>query len=440
MSKHTLKAVVAAVACAGAIAAVGAFGVGAANADPTRTYNGVGSNTTQDVFNAFTTSSSAAGTGLSVASWNATPPGTSTVGDHIQTVFGGDSFERPDGSGDGRAALSAAYNTTNTWTSSTTGLVQTLGGTSVAKASEISFARSSSLPGSATTSASGAKLTYFPEAEDAVGTAELTNSSGTAVGDFSTAQLAAIYGGTNFQPAGAHTWNAGAIDSTDFATPVYVFTPTNSTPVVNGTSAEYVYPVVPESSSGTRSFFLSAIGVSTLGSGVVNEATEEENNLQALTPTTIHTQVPAITVDAHSISLLLFSGASAIAQQHGVAADTGLSLAGLSWPTTNTLSLFTSSGATAAVGTLASSETPVRPGTSTVGDFGRYVFAVLPSSVAVQNTTPGTPGAEGTLQVWLDQTLAAAPNLAIWTNYGFLNVAAGFTDNDSNWDYSPFTN
>lgn len=410
----------------------------AANADPTRTYNAVGASATQDAFNAFTDGPAAAGTGLNVASWNATAPGTETIGGNIQTVFGGDTFERPSSSIDGLGALSAAWNPSNDEWDTATGGIGMLGQTAVARSSEISFARSTVYPDDATTVASGAQLTYLPEAGDAVGVAELTNSGGTAQAAFTTAQLQALYGGLNYHTPGPHVWNVGSIDSTDFSRSVYVMTATNPTPVV-GTNAEYVYPVLQGPDSGNRLFFERAVGVSTLGSDVVVENLLAENDIQALTPPTILSQ-GGVSVNSNSIAIMPFSGASAIAQQKGLAGDTGVSLTGLSWPTLNSETLFTGSGATAAVGTLASSETASLPGAPVYGNFADYVWAVLPSSVAVQNTSPGTPGAEGTLQVWLDQTLAAAPNQSIWTEYGFLNLPAGFTDNDTHWAYSSFLN
>ncbi|MHA3704035.1 hypothetical protein ACXR2U_17845 [Jatrophihabitans sp. YIM 134969] len=234
-------------------AAVGAALVGVAtpaSADPAagtyRTYVGVGSDTIQDVMNA------AAGdvpgkTGVftTVASYNAFGSAT------IKTRASGPEFTRPQGSTEGRKALYASVNGLQYKGVDVTG--------------QIDFARSSSFT-------SGTGALYVPFARDGVSYAY---KGGTAakVGVLTTAQLTQIYSA--------------------------------SAPVkINGVA---VTGLLPQAGSGTRSFWLSALGLTeaTVGTGVQTVGAENDGR-----------QIPAGT--ATTANIIPFSGAQYVAQINGV--------------------------------------------------------------------------------------------------------------------------
>lgn len=308
-------------------AAVVAGGVALASpayADPTpagtfRQLVGVGSDTTQDVLNAlagdtvggkdYSATAVKSATGAGIASYDAI--GSST----IQTRSGGPSFTRPNGSGPGRAALS---------TSLTGDKFPNNDG--VAIGGQVDFARSSGGP-----SFSGNALTYIPFARDAVGVAV----RGTGLDSLSVSQLHDIY-------------MAGGVRT------------------LNGTN---LHPALPQSGSGTRKFFLGAIGLN-------------ENTVDTSLPTVQENQADAaLTQDG---MLVPFSVASWIAQANGVAPDysstaitAGGHLASITLPG--------DSGATTPVSTVNGKLAPV-PGYFENSTFGRDVYNVVPSR-AVDTTS-----------------------------------------------------
>jgi hypothetical protein len=416
--------------------------------------NGFGSNTVQDVYGAFTQGFTYNGStykpdafGATVGSWTATNPSTNALDDNVTPVAGGDTFQRPDGSGDGRNALSAAWSTTNnSWTSSDSGDTNTLSAPAAVRHEEISFSRSSSLPSQSlwTNNGEANQLTFIPQATDAVGVAEQANGSDTTIGNLATGTLTALYGDKTYtQSASGPT--AGDVIAADSGTN------TNSFPeVVTGVTRagvptyEQVVPIVPQASSGTRSFFLSAIGDSTFASIVANEtgsaAEEEENDASAdLSVADVNKGLSGLTVPANSVEVVPFSGAALIEQRHGLIASTLVTSGSTAtfFPTVNGDSLTNGeTGANAAVGSLQSAATPETTyGASVVGDFDRYVWAVLPSSVV----TSGDPSGEAALQKWLDQTVPGISS--VWEAYGFKPVSAsGVSDNPSDWVTTEFTN
>ncbi|MFI6338540.1 Ig-like domain repeat protein [Streptomyces sp. NPDC050535] len=291
-----------------------------ASADPTpagtfRKLVGVGSDTTQDVLNALagdvvngtdyapTAVKSASGAG--VASYDAIVTGSTT----IQTRSGGPTFTRPNGSGAGRTALSMAL----------TGDLYPAPATGVSVKGQVDFARSSSGP-----SVSGNALTYIPFARDAVGVAV----RGSGLDNLTVDQLHEIYkkGGDR---------------------------------VLNG---QALHPVIPQADSGTRKFFLAAIG---------------------LTATTVDDQLPvvqenqgdaALTQDG---ALVPFSVGSWIAQYNGIAPNNsedavaaGARLASVTLPS--------QTGATSPVTTVNGKLTPVS-GYYENATFGRDVYNVVPT-------------------------------------------------------------
>jgi hypothetical protein len=139
-----------------------------ASADPTEQYVAVGSDTVQDVYNAF---SLAFGSNR-LGSYNATNPVTGAIGEEITPADGtagvNCSFDRPDGSGAGIAALRYSLGDTT---------VSGLQGTHDPQAGCVDIARSSSAPPTAGFSGTNA-IQFIPFAIDGV-----TGSTGPIAGD-----------------------------------------------------------------------------------------------------------------------------------------------------------------------------------------------------------------------------------------------------------------
>ncbi|MFI6354883.1 Ig-like domain repeat protein [Streptomyces sp. NPDC050743] len=293
-----------------------------AHADPTpagtfRKLVGVGSDTTQDVLNALagdtvnkksyadTAVKSASGAGI--ASYDAIEPGTGSTTSNITTRSGGPSFLRPNGSGKGRLALSESL-TGDKYPDSA----------GVAIKNQIDFARSSSGP-----TTSGTALTYIPFARDAVGVAV----KGSALDTLTVDQLHDIYSGTLTK--------------------------------VNG---QTVHPKIPQSGSGTRKFFLAAIGLT-------------DATLSPDIPTVQENQADSAVEDDGA--LVPFSVGSWIAQNNDVAPDyskqaaaDGAHLAAVQLPG--------DTGATTPVITVNGKLSPVTAYYENA-TFGRDVYNVVPS-------------------------------------------------------------
>ncbi|PJJ63713.1 hypothetical protein [Compostimonas suwonensis] len=256
-----------------------AFGGQAAVADPLPfpTYVGVGSDTTQDVMN-----------GISdvlaplVGSYNAT--GTP----YIQTRSGGPEFTRPNGSGNGVKALAASIVGGNSYNSVLVGGVPTTGNI----AGQVDFARSSSGPAN-----NGAALTYLPFAKDAVTYATRTLSTipdniplrNSSPSDTSSLTLENIYSCRTplLDAATSISYSVGS-DSVNTAA---------------------IQPLIPQSGSGTRSYFIGQIGLTeaTLGACVSSRS----NGVQEHDGT-------ALTKNANIVP---FSIAQYVAQSNGVVAS-----------------------------------------------------------------------------------------------------------------------
>ncbi|MGI5456403.1 Ig-like domain repeat protein [Streptomyces sp. CA-249302] len=293
-----------------------------AYADPTpagtfRQLVGVGSDTTQDVLNAlagdtvnsisYATTAVKSTSGAGVASYDAIEPGTGSTTSKITTRSGGPSFARPNGSGNGRIAL----------TKSLTGEAYP-DSSGVAVKGQVDFARSSGGP-----SASGTALTYVPMARDAVGVAV----RGSALDTLTVQQLHDIYNG--------------------------------SLTTVNG---QTVHPRIPQSGSGTRKFFLNAIGL---------QETELTSNVTVVQENQGNA---ALTEDG---ALVPFSVGSWIAQNNGVSPDytktsaaAGGHLAAVQLPG--------DSGATSPVTTVNGKLAPVNAYYEN-STFGRDVYNVVPT-------------------------------------------------------------
>lgn len=216
MSKNKLRLG----AVAAAAVAVLAFSAAApAYADPSgfKPIVGVGSDTTQDVV------SGLANVIPEIGNYEAI--GTAT----IQTRSGGPVFTRPNGSTDGVKALSASVNNTGTRTWPATGGVDITG--------QIDFARSSSAPSS---SFPGTDLTYIPFARDAV--------------------TFAVNAASDFPRDIA--WGNASQDSISPApfTLRNIYRGAVTTYVDADFNSVTIRPIIPQQGSGTRAFWLSALG------------------------------------------------------------------------------------------------------------------------------------------------------------------------------------
>ena len=313
------------------IAAVGAtmFALGApAQADPAapKTWAGVGSDTTQDVLNALVGS---AGVTTKAGSYNA------FGSDTITTKTGGPAFTRPSGSGAGVQALSYSVNG------------QLYNGVNIKN--QVDFARSSSGPAAGT----GNGLTYIPFARD--GVSYVYKGTKTAIGTLTTAQLNQIYSA-------------------------------NAPVTINGVK---VTGVLPQSSSGTRKFFLQAIGVTTVGSTVLQTSSPENDG----------------TIFTGTNQVVPFSVAQWIAQYNGVTTKT---IAGTNLGRPNSV---------APTGTNSSGKLIPAPAFYNTGAYGRYVYNVVPTSkVGVKNTVAG-------LFAGSTAVFCSAKALTIDQKYGFAPIA-----------------
>jgi len=247
-----------------------------ANADPvSSSYVLAGSDTLQDVANALSNGTTV--TGVNVRTLSASGPVASYDafgGSAIQTKPNGPFFARPAGSGDGVKALSRSIDGAQFSVSGNTTPATSITG-------QVDIARSSSGPGTAA-NASG-PLAYIPFGRDAVSYA-IAPGTATGLEQLSTAQLTQIYNCTLTS--------------------------------VNGVA---VSPVLPQSASGTRKFFLAAINVTTPGA-CVNQSTLPENDG---------------TVLGTAGQIIPFSVASWVAQKNGAAPNrTGTAVLGSAEGTT----------------------------------------------------------------------------------------------------------
>ena len=201
--KSRLVKVAAATAAIGSIAAIGFAGNSPANADPkqyTDPIFGFGSDTTQDVINAFAgvqvganyiapLQTSATTGAKQIVSWDAFQAGTDpTQITCITTKVGSPQITRPNGSGNGVFALTAGFNAGAKWpvAANACGPTRSLGGI-------IDFARSSSGPdsGKNPVNATG-PLVYVPFGRDALAFAYI-RPSGSPVTSITAAQLSSIH-------------------------------------------------------------------------------------------------------------------------------------------------------------------------------------------------------------------------------------------------------
>lgn len=365
-------------------------------------YVAVGSDTVQDVYNAFQT-------GFSIDSYNAFPqPGTITID--------GLTFGRPHGSGDGVQALSASLNPASNKYVNSDGTYFLRQGPDAT----VDIARSSSRPGTpiVTFTDANAKLAYIPLARDAVSVAIQGSSSTPSITNLTTGSLTAIYDSSTTAYDKAPT-GLSAGDVQNVGTQVQVYT---------GTAWINVFPLLPQTSSGTRTFFQTAIGVTNANLGSWVSAGFPDNNAgTAVFPAT-----------GGAGRLIPFSAAQWIAQRNGLAstfvgftqANISLSSINGSAPTAGTAPSLTPG---ALYGTAGIVPTPA------LGNFNRDVFSVVPKT-AVQGNNATTNAFEAKATATPLGTLVSTtlPASALVGTYGFL--AIGYSATTANWVYANYTN
>jgi ABC-type phosphate transport system substrate-binding protein len=192
---------------------------------------GVGSDTIQNVLDQFSVdwnSSHTASTATHLFSWDATNPLTGAIGDSIAEKTGCPHIPRPDGSSAGITQLATFQKTSD------------------GKAFCSSFARSSRARASTDPAFAPGGIAFVDLAGDAVTWSAQATTNAPAT--LTTAQLAAIYNCTDTN------WSQ-----------------------VGGKNAP-IHAFIPQSGSGTRAFFLSAIGIATPGSCVSDDNGQLEEN------------------------------------------------------------------------------------------------------------------------------------------------------------------
>jgi ABC-type phosphate transport system substrate-binding protein len=197
--------------------------VTAANSPAESDATGVGSDTIQNVLDQFAAdyNPTVAATATHIFSWDATNPLTGAIGDSIAEKTGCPHIPRPNGSSAGITQLATFQKTSD------------------GKDFCSSFARSSRARASTDPAFAPGGIAFVDLAGDAVTWSAQATTNAPAT--LTTAQLAAIYNCTDTN------WNQ-----------------------VGGKNAP-IHAFIPQSGSGTRAFFLSAIGIATPGSCVSDD-------------------------------------------------------------------------------------------------------------------------------------------------------------------------
>jgi hypothetical protein len=389
------KALIGGVAALASTAAILSSTMAPASADPTRPYAATGSDTIQDVWNGLTNDFGAPIP--SVASWNAFEgnPGSDAAKSFIQSKTGGAWFLRPSGSGAGIQSLSAA------WDPSFSSHLYPAGTGQPLTHQDVDFARSSGGP------VAGTGLKFIPFARDAVSVAFKPSGALAAGLNLTTVQITELYSG---------------VDNTSDPVVTFSAQPSTASTVVsvNGVA---VHPKVPQNASGTRKFFLAAIGVASGGStpalapyiadpGTAAQGGVPENDGSVL---------------ANPGDLIPFSAAQWIAQENGKATD---SRAGLALANVNGLTATT--GATPDVpGTLFGAKNPggdfTTAPTGGVGQFNRDTYDVVPTAFI-----GGTSKQQALVDTLGSQTgVYGSQAKAVIKSYGFGFLTYG--GNSANW-------
>jgi hypothetical protein len=278
-----------------------------AGADPAfaSSYTGVGSDTIQDVFDAFSGAepyppsaltaynvplhSSATSGSKTISSWDAIPAGTTSPG-CIVTKLGGGSFDRPNGSSNGINALRDSILNVGFQNSSAscTGAPASVNG-------QIDFARSSRGPNAGTSpcTTTGQCLDWVPFARDAVSFAYFDHATNT-LATLTSAQLTALYSSA-------------------------------SGTITVGTDT--VQACLSQSGSGTTKFWEGALGVTDAQAVAAATASGCYNSAQAITGGGLEENggnsfyAYASTLPAGTDAVIDFSSGSWISQANAVASD-----------------------------------------------------------------------------------------------------------------------
>lgn len=384
---------------AAAIAVAGALTMTAlpvANADPSstpRTYTTVGSDTIQDVWNGLSNGVASVNGGAAVipdvASWD--------VSGSSPTCIPGATHQwvRPVGSGNGAKFLSAAYDssfTTPSFNTCTSDVPNSPAVLANPTSADVSFSRSSAAP-----SVTGNDLQYIPFARDAVSVAvndwTATTDTSTTPVDFTANELRAIYGGSG-EPSDAH---------------VTYITDAQSNVIGVKVDGTQVFPYLPQSGSGTRQFFLGAIGLSNTGPfpSYVNTDESYVENRGSLISGTDNALVP-------------FSAAQWLAQKNGAASDT--ITAGEDIATIGGVDPLSTRTGTAGPGALYGS-TDINGHYTVLSGSGFGVFARDTYNVIPTDHYTGGAHADATLVADLSTNLDSANARAVIAHYGFGNLA-----------------
>ena len=236
--RRVLRLPLVAIAVAGLAATAVTFAA-PASADPSTTYVTVGSDTIQDVEDQFQSDEFP---GL-VGSWDAVNPVTAAAHEDI-TPKAGCSMTRPNGSGEGLAALRKSINPATT-------------AAQLADAPEpgcVDFSRSSSGPG--TNQANDGALQYVPFALDAVGTA---TGPATAVTGSDPAVATAITHADDFT-LGTLTAPGNLITLYRDCHAVTVDGVTYDPNIPAAAGDQQIHLYVPQAGSGTRNFWATTLG------------------------------------------------------------------------------------------------------------------------------------------------------------------------------------
>jgi phosphate transport system substrate-binding protein len=210
---------------------------GSANADPVNTYVTVGSDTIQDISNAL-----AANVGQgTIGSWDAVNPGDPTNPHDTINPKPGCSMTRPNGSGEGFAALRKSINPSTT-------------ATQLANPPEpgcVDFSRSSSAPTSFGAIDANGLIQFIPIALDAVTAA--TGPATAVTGTSDDAVATAITHADDLTVANLTTLYSCNPVSVDGVSYVPDGTVTNAT-------TQPIHLYIPQTGSGTRNFWASTLG------------------------------------------------------------------------------------------------------------------------------------------------------------------------------------
>ena len=355
-------------ACLALTASFGAAAVtGSAHADPIQytALVGVGSDTTQDVMNALSGNSGYAAAistsgGRQEISFDAIPAGSC-----ITAKIGGPQFTRPNGSSQGRRALSRAIDGTGYGTAACGGPVNIAG--------QVDFARSSAGPAAGDV---GTALTYIPFGRDGVSFAYY-RAAGSPVTTLTRAQLTALF------KTGPQT--------------------------INGVN---IVPCGIQTGSGTYAFFNTVTGATTTEEDAATTACNgyvggraEENDGAAL-------KARGDAAPAGTQVVIGFSAASFIAKSNGVAPGAPPAGVGIGSISDNGSGTNLGSPTTGTAPNLAPSSTFFSDAV-----FGRNVYNVFPTNKV---TGPGNSDIKG---LFVGSTSGICTKTATITQFGFQNIA-----------------